>query len=139
MVFIPFRVGWQQRIGLPVYHTTKCLVYVLTNCSNIETKRLQPNPSDSRFRFVRRNSILKLWLKQTIMLSYDFCSKLQHFPYLSERDPILSLVTTSRPTSYTAYEKVMTAWMNFGSKLLSSLSMSGIYSFHKYLRYRHTC
>jgi len=55
MVFIPFRVGWQQRIGLPVYHTSKCLVSVLTNCSNIETKLFQLNPSDSRFRFVCRN------------------------------------------------------------------------------------
>jgi len=29
-------------------------------------------------------------------------------------------------------------WMSFGSKLLNSFSMSAIYSFLKYLRYRQT-
>jgi len=60
---------------------------------------------------------------------------------LFECVPNLSLLSISQPKSQTTcanMKNIMIVWMIFGSKLLSSFSMSAIYSFLKYLRYRET-
>jgi len=64
----------------------------------------------------------------------------QRFPNFVERNSNLSLVNISRPKPQTAYvkmKKTMIVWMIFGSDLLSSFSMSAIYSFLKDLYYRN--
>jgi len=59
-------------------------------------------------------------------------------PNIFERYPNVILVNTSRFQPQTTYEKIMIVWMIFGSKLLSRFSISGIYSFLKYLHDRQT-
>jgi len=65
------------------------------------------------------------------------CALKQRPSNFFERNPNLSLANASRPKQQMAYEKI-SVWVNFGSKLLSSFSVSAIYSFRKYLRHRQT-
>jgi len=61
----------------------------------------------------------------------------QQSPNFFERSPNLNLLNASRPMPQATYD-IISVWMIFSSKLLSSFSLSAIYSFLKYLRYRQT-